>query len=118
VRPPQGGEVYLVNLEPVQGSEQGKTRPAVVLQNPDLARFTSTVICIPLTTNLKRLGLPGTCFIKRGDGGLGHDGVALAFQMRALDVSRLVKRLGRVSAETLENLADAALNALGVVVES
>jgi mRNA-degrading endonuclease toxin of MazEF toxin-antitoxin module len=44
--------------------------------------------------------------------------VALAFQMRALDVSRLVKRLGRVSAETLENLADATLNALGVVVES
>lgn len=47
-------EVYRARLEPVEGSEQGKTRPVVVLQNPDLGRFTSTAMCIPLTTNLNR----------------------------------------------------------------
>ena len=83
------GEVYNANLEPVRGSEQGKLRPVVVFQNPDLARFTTTTLCIPLTSNLKRLGLPGTCLIKRGDGGLSRDSVALAFQLRALDASRL-----------------------------
>jgi mRNA-degrading endonuclease toxin of MazEF toxin-antitoxin module len=41
------GEVYNADLEPVQGSEQGKTRPVFVFQNPDLARFTSTALCIP-----------------------------------------------------------------------
>lgn len=114
---PVTGEVYNANLEPVQGSEQGKTRPVVVFQNPDLARFTNTALCIPLTSNLKRLGLPGTCFIKQGDGGLAKDSVALAFQMRALDTSRLGTRLGRLSPATPDSLADAVLNALGVSVE-
>jgi len=111
------GEVYRARLEPVEGSEQGKTRPVVVLQNPDLGRFTSTAMCIPLTTNLNRLGLPGTCIIPKGEGGLDQESVALAFQMRALDGSRLGKRFGKVSTKTLEALADAALNALGIAVE-
>ena len=111
------GEVYNANLEPVRGSEQGKTRPIVIFQNPDLARFTSTALCIPLTSNLKRLGLPGTCLIKQGDGGLSQDSVALAFQLRALDASRLGPRIGRISSSTVETLADAVLNALGISVE-
>ncbi|MBI4248143.1 MAG: type II toxin-antitoxin system PemK/MazF family toxin [Elusimicrobia bacterium] len=111
------GEVYFASLEPVSGSEQGRTRPVIIFQNPNLARFTSTAICIPLTTNTKRLGLPGTCLIHPGDGGLAQEGVALGFQLRALDVSRLGKCLGRVSAATIENLANAVLNALGIVIE-
>lgn len=117
MRFPLSGEIYNANLEPVRGSEQGKTRPVVVFQNPDLARFTSTALCIPLTSNLKRLGMPGTCFIKQGDGGLLKDSVALAFQMRALDSSRLGPRIGRLSAPALDGLADAVLNALGIAVE-
>jgi len=117
MRPPLSGEVYNANLEPVRGSEQGRTRPVVVFQNPDLARFTSTALCIPLTSNLKRLGMPGTCFIKQGDGGLLKDSVALAFQMRALDASRLGPRLGRLSAPALDSLADAVLNALGITID-
>ena len=111
------GEIYNANLEPARGSEQGKVRPVVVFQNPDLARFTATALCIPLTSNLKRLGLPGTCLIRQGDGGLLHDSVALAFQMRALDASRLGPRIGRISSATEETLADAVLNALGISVE-
>ncbi len=111
------GEVYNANLEPVRGSEQGKARPVVVFQNPDLARFTSTALCIPLTSSLKRLGLPGTCIIRQGDGGLSHDSVALAFQMRALDSSRLGTRIGQISSSTVEALADAVMNALGIIVE-
>lgn len=117
MKPPLSGEVYNANLEPVRGSEQGKTRPVVVFQNPDLTRFTSTALCIPLTSNLKRLGMPGTCFIKQGDGGLLKDSVALAFQMRALDASRLGPRIGRLAPATVESLADAVLNALGITVE-
>lgn len=116
MKPPLSGEIYNANLEPVRGSEQGKTRPVVVFQNPDLARFTSTTLCIPLTSNLKRLGMPGTCFIKQGDGGLLKDSVALAFQMRALDASRLGPHIGRLSAQALDNLADAVLNALGIAI--
>lgn len=111
------GDIYMANMEPVRGSEQGKKRPVIVFQNPSLAQFTSTVLCIPLTSNMKRIGLPGTCFIKQGDGGLPQDSIALAFQMRALDSSRLGKRIGQVSSATIEALADAVINALGIIVE-
>jgi len=114
---PVTGEIYLANLEPIQGSEQGGRRTVIVFQNPNLARFTSTVLCVPTTTNLARLGLPGTCFIKQGEGGLNQDSVALAFQARALDASRLSRRFGKLSQEILEDLADAVLDAFGVTVE-
>jgi mRNA interferase MazF len=111
---PKTGDIYLAALEPVKGSEQGRKRPVSVFQNPDLGRFTSTVICVPLTTNLTRKGVPGTCFIRKGEGGLTQDSVALCFQLRALDKTRLVKKHGTVSTETLNALANAILSALGI----
>lgn len=111
---PQRGDVYLADFEPVRGSEQGRKRPVIVFQNADLARFTSTRLCVPLTSNLNRLGVPGTCSIRKGEAGLPQESVALAFQMRAMDIARFEKRYGRLSAETLENVADAILNAVGI----
>jgi mRNA interferase MazF len=111
---PQTGEVYLAQLEPVRGAEQGSKRPVIIFQNANLSRFTSTSLCIPLTSNLKRLGLPGTCSIRQGEGGLPQESVALAFQMRALDATRLEKRYGKVSTPTLEAVADAILDAFGI----
>jgi mRNA interferase MazF len=111
---PQSGEVYLADLDPVRGSEQGLKRPVLILQNPDLSRYTSTYLAIPLTTNLDRLGWPGTCSIRKGEGGLPQESVALAFQMRALDASRLGKLYGRVSLAALNSIADAVLKAVGI----
>lgn len=111
---PQTGDVYRAQLDPVQGSEQGKKRPVIVFQNPNLTRFTTTLLCVPLTTNMKRLGLPGTCHIRQGEGGLSQEGVALAFQLRALDASRLEKRFGKLSAPAIESVADAILDAFGI----
>ena len=58
-RLPATGDIYLANLNPVRGSEQGKARPVVVFQAPELARFTQTFLCIPFTSNLRRAGIPG-----------------------------------------------------------
>lgn len=111
---PKTGDIFLVDLDPVKGSEQGKQRPVIVFQNPDLRRFTSTSICIPLTTNLSRIGLPGTCFIKKGVGGLQQDSIALCFQMRAIDKTRMRKKYGTVDTGTLNILAEAIMSALGI----
>ena len=67
---PVTGEVWLADLEPVRGSEQGRRRPVVVFQHRALAAFTSTYLAIPLSTTLTRKGLIGTCFIAAGEGGL------------------------------------------------
>ncbi len=114
---PKTGDVFLVDLDPVKGSEQGRVRPVIVFQNPDLSRFTSTYLCIPLTTNLSRMSIPGTCFLKKGEGGLSKDAVALCFQLRAIDKSRLIKKYGRISSGALQSLADAILSATGIDLE-
>jgi len=65
---------------------------------------------------MARKGLVGTCFLAVGDGGLLQDSIALAFQARALDRSRLVKRLGRLRQESIEAVAAAILAAFGIDV--
>ena len=91
------GEIWTAELDPTQGSEQAGRRPVLVLQNDAINRFTTTVLAIPLTTNLRRAALPSCVQVTQGDGGLASDSVILCHQMRALDKSRLKKRLGILS---------------------
>lgn len=83
------GEVWLADLNPTQGSEQAGTRPVIVFQEGTLAKFTTTIITIPLTSNLRRAALPTCVQIAKGEGGLNQDSVALCHQIRVLDRSRL-----------------------------
>ncbi|MCU0540919.1 MAG: type II toxin-antitoxin system PemK/MazF family toxin [Oscillatoriaceae cyanobacterium Prado104] len=48
------GEIWIANLDPTQGSEQAGVRPTIIFQNDTISRYTTTVISIPLSTNLWR----------------------------------------------------------------
>lgn len=109
----QRGEVWLAALNPTQGSEQAGTRPVIVFQNDVVSRFSTTTIAIPLTTNLRRASLPICLAIEQGDGGLARASVALCFQMRSLDKTRLIKRLGQLKQETINHLEEVVLLTLG-----
>ncbi len=110
---PKRGEVWLVNLDPTQGSEQAGTRPVIIFQNDIISQFSTTVITIPLTTNQRRASLPICLPIQQGDGGLTQNSVALCFQIRVLDKTRLIRRLGQISADTLARLEEVVLVTLG-----
>jgi mRNA interferase MazF len=103
------GEVWMVSLDPIRGSEQAGTRPALILQNDSINRFTTTVIAIPLTTNLSRAALPSALFLPHGEGGLPADSVLLCHQTPSLDKVRLIRRLGKVSNETLAEVENRIL---------
>ena len=107
------GEVWLANLDPTQGSEQAGIRPVIIFQNDIVSQFSTTTIAIPLTTNQRRASLPICMLIKQGDGGLTQDSVALCFQMRVLDKTRLTRRLGQLSLETITRLEEVVLLTLG-----
>jgi len=109
------GEVWLAELNPIRGSEQAGTRPVLILQNNSINRFTSTFLAIPVTTNLRRASLPTCVLLSEGDGGLLKDSVALCHQLRVLDKSRLVRRLGSVSRATLDALDRCVLFTIGIV---
>jgi len=107
------GEVWLANLNPTQGSEQAGIRPVIIFQNDIVSQFSTTILAIPLTTNQRRASLPICMAIAQGAGGLVEDSVALCFQMRVLDKTRLIRKLGQLSAETIAQLEAVVLITLG-----
>ena len=89
-------EVYLVNLDPTIGKEIKKTRPCVIISPDEMNKYINTVIIAPLTS-VKR-GYPSRveCKFK------GKSGEIILEQLRSVDKSRLVKKLGFLN-EDLQN---------------
>ena len=108
------GEVWLADLNPIRGSEQAGTRPVLVVQNDAINAFTSTVLAVPMTTNLRRAKLPSCVQVSKGEGGLAGDSVLLCHQLRVLDKTRLIHKLGTVGSETIAAVENCLLFTLGV----
>lgn len=108
------GEIRLADLDPARGSEQAGSRPVLVLQNDVISKFTTTVLTIPLTTNLRRASLPSCALLAKGEGGLASDSVVLCHQLRILDKSRLRHRLGKVSVQMLAAVESRVLFTMGI----
>lgn len=92
------GEVWLAALDPTIGSEIQKTRPCVVVSPDEINAHLRTAIVAPMTTGGRPAPFRVPIKFK------GKEGLILPDQMRALDKTRLVKRLGRVDAGTLRAL--------------
>ena len=102
------GDVFLVQLDPVVGSEVGKTRPAIVLQNDLANRSSPTVTLIPVSSKAERV-FPFQVRIPAGEGGLDRESKALCEQIRTVARTRLVQYMGHLSPERLDEVR-AALN--------
>ncbi len=102
------GDIFLVNLDPVKGSEQGKTRPCVVIQNDLGNQYSPVTIIACITSKMGGKEYPTNVFIAAKETGLDFDSLVILNQIRTVDKSRLVKKLGSVpQAKMLE--VDAAL---------
>ena len=112
---PRRGEVWLVDLGTPRGHEQAYERPAVVIQSDDLSRL-STLVVIPITAVVQRGAHRGTVILQAGDGGLREESVALCYQIRVLDRSRLIRRLGELSAAALAQIETTTAYVLGLAI--
>lgn len=91
----------MTTLDPIRGSEQAGTRPVLIVQADAVSAILRTVLVVPFTSNVKWARFPFCFEVASGDGGLTTDSVALCHQTRVLDKSRLMRRVGRVSDESL-----------------
>jgi len=107
-------EVWLADLNPTRGSEQAGTRPVLIFQNDLINKFTTTVLTIPFTTNLRRASLPSSVKVSKGEGGLTSDSVALCHQLRVLDKTRLQRKLGELSEETMTAIESRVVFTMGI----
>lgn len=90
------GDVFLVSLDPTLGREIRKARPCVIVSPDELNAHMGTYIVAPLTTGSHGYPFRIPCRFERKDGHIILD------QIRAIDQTRLVKRLGRISNQALE----------------
>jgi mRNA interferase MazF len=115
VTSPRRGEVYLVSFDPTVGSEIQRTRPALILQNDIANRHSPITIVAAITSQFAEPLYPTEVLITPPEGGLTTASVALLNQIRSIDRQRLVRRLGRVRAETLERVNRAIQLSLGLI---
>jgi mRNA interferase MazF len=96
---PRRGDVWLVALDPTVGHEIRKTRPAVVVTSDLYNRQNWVILVMPLTSH--ESAEIDQVLILPPEGGLSNRSVTLPDQLRAIDRSRLVRRLGRLVDETM-----------------
>ena len=109
------GDIYLANLNPFKGSEQGGTRPVLVLQNNDGNFYCPTLIVAPITTKLKKLNMPThCCFEKVRD--LPEPSMVSLEQIKTIDKSRVQKDLGKMTREQMREVEDAIRESLGMEI--
>ncbi len=107
------GEVYDAALDPTRGSEQAGFRPVIIVSRDAINVASSVVIVVPCATYREgRRVYPSQVLLEAPDGGLETRSIALGEQLRAISKSRLRRRRGMLSAETLSRLDRALLIAL------
>lgn len=94
-------DVVMVNFgTDIVGSEQGYTRPALIIQNNRGNSFSSCTIVMPFTHVLKGLHIPTHTLIKRDKGnGLKVDSVLLGEQIRVISEKRIIEKVGEITDE-------------------
>ncbi|HKI37541.1 MAG TPA: type II toxin-antitoxin system PemK/MazF family toxin [Gemmataceae bacterium] len=93
-------EVYLINLDPTVGSEIKKTRPCLVVSPDEINHNIRTVIVAPLTTKGQPYPTRVPCRFK------GKEGQVVLDQIRTVDRSRLIKKLGKLDDKTAAAVLD------------
>ena len=97
-RVPSRGEVYLVELDPIRGSEIRKARPCLIVSPDELNHHLRTAIVAPMTTGGHAYPFRPTCRFAGKEGRVALD------QLRTVDRDRLRKRLGTLTADTLTSV--------------
>jgi mRNA interferase MazF len=97
------GDVCWADIPEPVGSGPGFRRPVLVVQGDTFNRSrVATVVCVPLTSNLKWVEAPGNVLLPARSSGLSKDSVANVSQVVALDRGLLTERVGRISKKQLE----------------
>jgi mRNA interferase MazF len=103
------GDVFMANLEPVQGSEQGGTQPIVVVSRDALNQFSPVIVVCSITdaANKKKF-YPSHVKVSAGMGGLTLDSIVVCEQVRAISKDRLRRQLGKFDRRVMVSI-DGAL---------
>lgn len=109
------GEIYLVEFDPAVGSEIKKTRPAIIIQNDVANRFSPVTIVAAISSKFDEKLYPTEVLILAGEAGLKQDSVVVLDQIRTIDKTRIVKKIGKVNEFTLKRTDIALKISVGLI---
>jgi mRNA interferase MazF len=108
--------IWLANLDPVIGSEQGKSRPVLIISEDDINSLLNIINIVPITSRKQdRIIYPNEVLVPAGKYGLYKESIALCHQIRTIDKIRLSKKYGQITSKALqEEIMDAICFQLGI----
>ncbi len=108
------GDIFYADLSPVVGSEQGGTRPVLIVQNDTGNRHSPTVIAAAITSQTGKAKLPTHIDLAGHDVGLTKDSVVLLEQIRTIDKRRLREHMGKLDEELMGRVDSAIAVSFGL----
>lgn len=112
------GDVFFADLSPVRGSEQGGQRPVLIIQNNIGNKYSPTVIVAAITAKIAKAKLPTHVEVGASQVGLLKDSVVLLEQVRTIDKTRLIQKLGQLENDVMLRVDKALVISLGLYEES
>ena len=98
------GEVFIAALDPVIGHEVAKTRPVIIVSNNIGNKYSGAVTIIPITSKNLTKTYPFEVYLPKDAGPLKKNSKAKADQIRTLDKARLLKSIGMLNDELMNNM--------------
>jgi mRNA interferase MazF len=99
------GHIFDAKLSPTEGSEQGGTRPVLVISRDAINRSSPVVVIIPFTDAANKTKIyPSHVRFQAGIGGLSIESIAVCEQIRAISKTRLIKLLGKLTRSELASV--------------
>jgi len=108
------GEIFYADLSPVVGSEQGGVRPVLIIQNDVGNKYSPTVICAAITSQINKAKLPTHIEIDSAQSTLVKDSVILLEQIRTVDKKRLREKICRLDENLMRRVNRAISISLGL----
>ena len=109
------GDIFYADLSPVVGSEQGGTRPVLIVQNDTGNRHSPTVIVAAITSKMNKAKLPTHIEIEADKYDIVKDSVILLEQLRTIDKKRLKDKVGHLEGDILKRVNEALLVSLELI---
>ena len=98
------GDIFLINLEPIKGSEQGGIRPCLIIQNNYGNKYSPLTIIAPITSKIYSKEFPTNVFLDKKDSRLNKDSTILLNQIRTIDKKRIIKRLNSLNEHIIRKI--------------
>ncbi len=108
------GQIWIADLNPGYGVEIHKKRPVLIIASDQINRFLHTTIVVPISSQIFSESIEAI-FLPKKSTGLEKNSVILPVFVSAIDKNRLIKRVGLVSEEKLNEVEDALKLVLGMI---